>query len=208
LALPKRSDQQKRNLADLLAASRSPERTLVPRLAWATLVTDDISRRFLGGRNPFTNERVQYRGSRDDKALNAGVPRLKPDPDGVSKLAEDGDFNGNVTVPVMTLHATGDLLAPVEHEAAYRATLEKAGTDARLLQLFMREDEHMSPNAQQYVAALDALVGWIDTGKKPAAGDIANSCEALSRVARGDPCHFDAKFQPQSWDSRVSPRPR
>jgi alpha-beta hydrolase superfamily lysophospholipase len=208
LPAPQRSEKQKRNLADLLATSRVPERMLVPRLAWATLVARDISDRLLDGRNPFTNEGVEYRGSRDDRALNAGVPRLKADPAARARLAEDGDFSGRLSVPVMTLHAIGDPLAYVEHEAAYRAAVEKAGASDKLLQVFTREKEHDLLNPFQYEAALDGLLAWIDSTKRPASADIAAACEQLAKTAHGDPCLFDGAFQPQPWESRVYPRPK
>ena len=39
-----------------------------------------------GGVSPFGNERVRYVGSNDDAALNAAMPRFKPDPAAVPAL--------------------------------------------------------------------------------------------------------------------------
>jgi pimeloyl-ACP methyl ester carboxylesterase len=208
LPTPRRSEKQKRNLADILAASRIPERTLVAHLSWGTLVAADIIGNRLDGRNPFSTVGVEYRGTRDDRALNAGVVRLRPDLEGLARFSEDGDLTGRVSVPVLTLHGIGDPTAFVEQESAYRAAFDQAGTSASLMQLFTDEKEHANLNAPEYIAALNALLGWIDTGKRPALPDIAAACENLSRSSRGDPCRFNPAFQPQPWESRVYPRQR
>ncbi len=208
LPTPRRSEAQRRNLADLLAASRVPERTLAAQLAWATFVGADIVERRLGGRNPFSTLGVEYRGTHDDRALNAGVARLRPDPEGLAQFSLDGDLGGKVSVPVLTLHAIGDPTAFVEHESVYRETLEKAGNAARLMQIFTREKEHAHLNAAAYLATLSALLGWIDSGKRPDTAEVVAACENLSRSARGDPCQFDPAYRPQPWEARVYPRQR
>ena len=64
----------------------------------------------------------------------------------------------------MTLHAIDDPTAFVEHESAYRATREGAGTADTLVQVFSRESEHSSLSNSGYAAVLDALDTWVDTG--------------------------------------------
>lgn len=121
-----RTALQQRNLDDILAVTRIPERALASHLQFATFTFRDIVSTRLGGRNPFSNRGVRYSGSHDDKALNAGVERFSADPTARRDLSYDSDLTGKVSIPVLTLHAIDDPTAFVEHESAYRATLQGA----------------------------------------------------------------------------------
>ena len=117
-----RTALQQRNLDDILAVTKVPERTLESHLRFATFTFRDIVHHRLDGRNPFSNVGVRYSGSHDDKALNTGVERFAADPDARRDLTWDSDLTGAVTIPTVTLHAIDDPTAFVEHESAYRAT--------------------------------------------------------------------------------------
>lgn len=201
----RRTAAQRSALADLLAASRVPERTLPTQLARSALVISGLVNGVLGGRNPFSNEGVEYRGTRDARALNAGVARFAADPAARAALADDADPTGRIAVPVLCLHAIADPVAFVEHESAYRTTVERAGAADRLVQVYTDEKEHLSLSTSEYLAALDALLAWIDQGRKPAPADIQRACGAF--VARFDePCRVKPDYRPDAWGTRVYPR--
>lgn len=201
-----RTPLQQRNLDDILAVTRVPERTLESHLRFATFTFRDIVTERLGGRNPFGNRGVRYEGSHDDAALNAGVERFAPDPTARRDLSYDSDLTGRVPLPVLTLHAIDDPTAFVEHEWAYRATLRGAGRDGRLVQTFTRESEHSGLSDAEYATSLAALDTWVRTGEKPTAREIAASCAAHDRV-HGTGCFYDPRFRPAPYASRVEPRP-
>jgi hypothetical protein len=207
LPTDERSPAQRRALASIMAATRIPERTLAAHLAWGTLVFADVVKR-LGGRDPFSTLGVRYSGTDDDAALNAGVPRYRPDPSALAKLAAESDPTGRIEVPVLTLHGIGDPTAFVEHESAYREAIDRAGNGARLAQVFTARAEHPSLGAAEYSAALSALVAWIDDGKRPAAADVAARCRGFLARFDGESCRIDPGYAPPSWDSRVYPRAR
>jgi pimeloyl-ACP methyl ester carboxylesterase len=201
-----RSAAQRAALADILAASRVPERTVPAQLTRATLVISDLVNRVLAGRNPFSNEGVQYRGSRDDRALNAGVARFSADPAARAELAADADPTGRIAIPVLTLHAIGDPYTFVENQAVYRATLERAGTVDHLVQVFTDESEHRDLSDSEYLAALDTLRDWVEHGRKPTPADVQAACRPY--IARFDePCRVKPDFRPGPWEARVYPRP-
>jgi alpha-beta hydrolase superfamily lysophospholipase len=204
LAPDRRSPAQRRALADLVAASRIPEHALPGHLVWATFVFADIARQ-LGGRSPFGNEAVRYAGTSDDAAFNAAVPRIAADPAARAALAADGDLSGEVGIPVLTLHGIGDSTVFVENESAYHATLERAGTAHRLLQVFVDEAEHMKLSPPLYPAALGALRDWAETGRRPSAEEVRGRCEALRATHPGE-CRIVPGYVPQPWDARVNPR--
>jgi len=200
-----RSPAQVAAARDLAAASRIPEASLFSSLAWATFVFQDLSRNVTGGANPFGNMGVKYQGTSDDAAFNARVPRFAPDPQAVRLLAADSNLTGRIAIPVLTMHAVHDATAFVEHESAYRETLEKAGTADRLLQVFIDEKEHSKMSPPHYPAALQVLASWVASGKRPAPNDLRLACEEKSRRFSGV-CAVNADYRPQAWNSRVNPR--
>ena len=205
LPAPRRSAAQREALVAILAAARVPERTLPTQLARAVLVIADLVNRVLGGRSPFSNSGVEYRGTRDDRALNAGVARFAADPAARAELAADADPTGRVEIPVLTLHAIADPDTFVENETVYRATLERAGTAEHLVQVYTDEAEHHDLSKSESMAALDALLDWVERGKKPTPADIQAACRPL--VARYDePCRVMPAYRPGAWDTRVYPR--
>jgi hypothetical protein len=201
-----RTALQQRNLDDILAVTKIPERTLSSHLSFATFTFRDIVSARLDGRNPFDNASIRYSGSHDDRALNRGVERFSPDASAVRDLSFDSDLTGDVRLPVLTLHAIEDPTAFVEHESAYRATLEGAGTGGHLVQTFTRETEHSSLSDSEYATVIEALAGWVDGGEKPTPAAVAADCPTLD-VVHGAGCFFDPSFTPGSYASRVEPRP-
>ncbi|MEU5567655.1 hypothetical protein [Micromonospora musae] len=201
-----RTASQQRNLDDILAVTGVPERTLESHLRFATFTFRDIVHARLGGRNPFSNVGVRYSGSHDDAALNAGVQRFSADPTARRDLSYDSDLTGRVSIPVLTLHAIDDPTAFVEHEAAYRASLQGAGRDEHLVQTFTRETEHSELSNAEYAASISALDGWVRTGRKPTPTSIAASCAGFDR-SYGTGCFYEPRFRPAPYASRVNPRP-
>ena len=201
-----RTKQQSQNLANILNVIRIPERTFYSHLAWGTFHFQDLTQRFLGGiGNPFPNQDVVYNGSTDDETLNAGVSRYVSDPGAVARLVDDSDLTGNIALPILSMHAIDDPTAFVEHESAYRETLEQAGTDDYLVQLFTDEHDHSVLSFSEYATIIHALVSWIETGNKPQYDDILSSCEAF-RETYLDLCYFMPGYQPAPFFSRVYPR--
>ncbi|GGW47086.1 alpha/beta hydrolase family protein [Streptomyces griseoloalbus] len=201
-----RTALQQRNLDDILAVTRIPERTLESHLRFSVFTFRDIVHKRLGDRNPFTNEGVRYSGSHDDEALNAGVERFTADPTAVRDLSYDSDLTGKVKIPVLTLHAIDDPTAFIEHEAAYRDTLTGAHRDAHLVQTFTHEHEHSALSDSEYANSIASLDRWVRTGDKPTPRSIAASCATFDRTyATG--CFYDPAYRPSSYASRVRPRP-
>ncbi len=201
-----RTALQQRNLDDILAVTRIPERTLESHLRFATFTFRDIVHDRLGGRNPFSNEGVWYSGSHDDKALNAGVERFSADPSAVRDLSYDSDLTGKVSIPVLTMHAIDDPTAFVEHEAAYRATVEGAHRERYLVQSFTDEHEHSQLSNSEYANSITALDSWVRTGHKPTPQSLADSCAAFDRTY-GTGCFYEPGFHPSPYATRVRPRP-
>lgn len=205
LAPEARTEGQRRALSDLAAASRIPAWAIPGHLWWATQVFADIATHLTAGRSAFGNAQVVYRGTSDDDAFNARVPRISQDPEAAARISADGDLTGRVAIPVLTLHGIGDSTVFVENQAAYRATLERAGTADRLVQVFVDEGEHHKLSAVLYPAALAELRRWVETGERPGLEGIRERCEAMRATYPGE-CRILVDYVPQPWEARVNPR--
>ncbi len=201
-----RTSEQRANLANILAVVRIPERTFFSHLSFATFTFRDIVHERLGDRNPFTNAGVAYQGSDDDEALNKDVLRYDADPAARRDLSFDSDLTGEISIPVLTLHAIDDPTAFVEHESAYRASVVRAGNRKQLVQGFTRESEHSALSNSGYATAIDALHTWVTDGRRPKASSLAAACPAYDDTY-GQGCFFDPAYRPASYFDRVYPRP-
>lgn len=207
LPVSQRSELQQKNLQTLLDVVHIPERSLISHLAWGTWHFQDIVFKRLNGRNPFGNEGVHYTGSADDAALNAKVERYRADPQALADFAADADPTGHIAAPVLTLHGIDDPTAFVELETAFRDTIAKAGAANHLVQVVTNDNEHSYLSDAQYIAAIEALLAWVEKGEKPDAVSLAARCAKLdSRFEPARGCRFLPGYQPAALSSRVPAR--
>jgi hypothetical protein len=182
-----RTPAEARRLRDILAVTGVREDQLVSHLSWATFLIQDQVHERLGGRNPFDNSTVVYRGSSDDEALNAGVERFTADPDAVAQLAWDADLSGLIVLPTVTLHALHDPTVSYRSEAIYAAIVRAAGRSHLLVQAATDENQHSKLADGGYLTALAALEQWIADGRRPDPGSFQAACLTL---APRDECRF------------------
>jgi pimeloyl-ACP methyl ester carboxylesterase len=202
-----RNAAQQQRLKSLLAVIRIPERSLAGHLAWGTFHFQDIAFQRLGGRNAFGNIGARYRGSDDDDALNAAVQRYRADPGAVATFGADTDPGGRIAVPVLSVRAIDDPVAFVELDTVFAQTMARGGNAARLVQTYTDDHEHSYLSDVQYVAALHALLAWVEHGDKPSPAALAERCKALE-TDWGAACRYRPDYRPAPLDSRVTPRER
>jgi pimeloyl-ACP methyl ester carboxylesterase len=99
----------------------------------------------------------------DLEALN-NASRIAADPVALDYLSQNIIFNGQIQVPVLTLHTTDDELVSVENEQAYADVVAKASNSALLRQLFVHRAGHGNFTEAETIAALQALNRRLDTG--------------------------------------------
>jgi hypothetical protein len=208
-----RSAAQQQALDTLTGVLRIPAASLVGHMNWATWHFHDIVWRKLKGRNPFGNEGVKYSGSpggaAEDEALNQRVLRYRAEPAAIADLGTDADPTGRLHLPVLTMHGIDDPVAFVELESSFRQTMADASRAANLVQVFTRDHEHSYTSDAQYLAATEALLGWVQRKKTPTPADVAARCQALH--ARWDPakgCRIEPGYKPAPLASRVPERIR
>jgi pimeloyl-ACP methyl ester carboxylesterase len=99
-------------------------RTALSLLRYNVLGANDAAQK-LGG-NPFGNRLRWYFGSSNDLRLNLSVQRFTASP--VARAAlNQYETNGNLSIPLVTLHTTGDELIPFWHELLYLPKVDLSG---------------------------------------------------------------------------------
>jgi len=117
-----------------------------------------------------------------DEELNAGVRRVRPAKDARSPSVNPvyAERTGRLTVPLLTLHETGDAWVPLSLEQSYRRRTIAAGTDHLLVQRVIRAPSHCGVDGETRERAFDDLVAWIERGVRPEGEDVL--ARDLSRV--------------------------
>lgn len=101
--------------------------------------------------------------SSDLNALNSAT-RIKADPQAVNYLNKYITFNGDLNMPVLTMHTTGDGLVVNQQEQAYDDVVDWRG-DANLLnQVFVHRAGHCAFTPAETVTAFQTLIHRLDTG--------------------------------------------
>jgi pimeloyl-ACP methyl ester carboxylesterase len=93
------------------------------------------------------------------------APRIAADPGALTYLSNNIIYNGQLTVPVLTLHTTGDGLVPVEDEKAYSTVVHEAGDSALLKEAFIHRAGHCEFTPAETITALQTLELRLTTGK-------------------------------------------
>jgi hypothetical protein len=112
-----------------------------------------------------------------DTAFNNSVFKIKPTPD-ANLLRRDGlrwipQVNGDIGIPVVTIHTLGDLFVPFRMEQVYAARTKAKGTDKWLVQRAIRDVGHCAFTAAEAAKAFDDMVKWEAGGPKPAGDDVS-----------------------------------
>jgi pimeloyl-ACP methyl ester carboxylesterase len=110
------------------------------------------------------------------------APRISPDISAVSYLAQNISFNGDISVPVLSVHTTGDGLVVPENEQAYASVVDRAGHGALLRQIFVRRAGHCAFSPADTISALKVLVNRVNTGRWDARALRPASLNAAARA--------------------------
>jgi pimeloyl-ACP methyl ester carboxylesterase len=100
----------------------------------------------------------------DLRTLNAGA-NIRPDPQAVAYLDRNVSFDGNLSVPVLTMHTTADGLVVPQDETAYADVVASAGKQELLRQVFVQRAGHCAFTSAEVVALIETMVARLDTGR-------------------------------------------
>jgi pimeloyl-ACP methyl ester carboxylesterase len=91
--------------------------------------------------------------------------RISARPSAVGYLTQNIAFDGQLPVPVLTMHTTGDGLVVPENEQAYRQVAEQAGDSAMLQQIFVHRAGHCAFTPAETITAAQTLLDRLNTGR-------------------------------------------
>ena len=118
-------------------------------------------------------------------------------------------FDGDLAVPTLSVHTTGDGLVIPSNESVYAGAVGGAGKSEMLRQVFVQRAGHCAFSPAEIVAALQLLVKRLDTGMWD---DIALQPSALNAAAgdQGASANqfFGLTLQPSFVAFKPAPYPR
>ena len=101
--------------------------------------------------------------TRDLRTLNF-APRITANPFAVAYLAKNIAFNGDISIPVLSMHTTGDGLVVPENEQAYSSVVDRDGNGNLLRQIFVNRAGHCAFTPAETLTALQTLLNRLATG--------------------------------------------
>lgn len=136
------------------------EETIREVLWYNVFATNDGVQKLNG--QPFDNQERVYRGSEDDEQLNRDVQRFSADQEAIDTMLASYQPTGVISVPIVTLHTTGDPIVPYWHATNYLSTTMSTYTSPM---------HHPMPPVERYghctftqtetLAAFDQLVAMV-----------------------------------------------
>jgi pimeloyl-ACP methyl ester carboxylesterase len=126
----------------------------------------------------------------NDLETLADAPRIAANPTAFDYLKRFITFNGDIRIPVLTLHTSGDGLVQPSNEQPYAAEIREEGNGRFLRQAFVHRAGHCTFTPAETVAAFQTLlhrVGagrWADTSPEDM-NELAASLGSLNVLSRG-----------------------
>jgi pimeloyl-ACP methyl ester carboxylesterase len=116
----------------------------------------------------------------DLEALNQAA-RISADPPAFEYLKQNITFDGDINIPVLTLHTKGDGLVVVENESAYKHVVDEQGDGQLLRRDFIDRAGHCAFTPAETIAAVGKLIDRLDTGRwhEPTAAELNAAATAL-----------------------------
>ncbi len=126
-------------------------------ILWYSYFATQDGQDTLGGQ-PFDNRHKLYTGSSNDRLLNRLVDRFNASPAALKTIQAYYQTTGNLTVPLVTLHTTGDPIVPVWHQALYTAKVVQQHKLKELVPLTVVRYGHCNFTQTEAVASFYLMV--------------------------------------------------
>jgi len=114
-----------------------------------------------------------------EQAFNDAVFRLTADPQGRNPngLSQVPVVNGDIGIPVLTMHNIGDLFVPIHNEVVYANEVASNGASDLLVQRAIRGIGHCDFTGAELVTGFTDLVNWVENGVKPDGDDLQDPAQ-------------------------------
>ena len=108
-------------------------------------------------------QKAQLNLHADVQTLNDAA-RISAKASALTYLEHNIIFDGQIDIPVLTLHTKGDGLVVVEDESAYKNVINEEHNGQFLRELFVHRAGHCEFTPAETVVAFEALISRLDTG--------------------------------------------
>jgi pimeloyl-ACP methyl ester carboxylesterase len=115
-----------------------------------------------------------------DLAQLTATADIAPDAGSVEALNESSGLTGDLQVPVLTMHTTIDILAPVQVEQEYAEDVRSQGDNALLRQTFVDREGHCSFTPAEIAAGISVLEDRVISGHWGGASSSVPQLNALA----------------------------
>ena len=103
--------------------------------------------------------------------FNTAAIRISPQPLR-EVIVNNSETTGDIQIPLLTLHTTGDFNVPIYHEQELRRRVEAASKGDLLVQRAIREPDHCAFTNEEWQQGLEDLIAWVEEGDKPRGEDL------------------------------------
>ena len=135
------------------------------------------------------------------------TPRISANENAVKYVNKFISYNGDLDMPVLTMHTTGDGLVEVTDEQAYASVVRSAGDSNLLRQVFVHRAGHCTFTPAETITAFKTLINRVNTGHWPSISPTKMNASAteLGSALNSAPASF-IEFKPaqflRPWDAR------
>jgi pimeloyl-ACP methyl ester carboxylesterase len=107
--------------------------------------------------------------------FNRNVIRFKADPERAKAFMEGNELTGDLQMPMITLHTTGDWQVPIDEEQILRRKVDAAGKGDQLVQRIVQDAGHCGFTEGEWETSFEDLVAWVENGVKPQGDDLTTT---------------------------------
>ena len=187
------------NCANVTADMNDPEAmntVVLECLRFNVMLTNDVKNRLQGV--PFNNKYRWYSGSDNDWKLNREVQRVcTKDYYTARKNVKKYETSGEIAIPLVTLHTTGDHIVPFWHQPAYRLKIFLNGNSLLYTGIPVINYGHCTIDESDLIAGLAILMiksGAIDLfGLDPSLFPDEKSLENFKKIMGDNAVDFYVK---------------
>jgi pimeloyl-ACP methyl ester carboxylesterase len=105
--------------------------------------------------------------------FNDDIIRKTPaDEDTLANFLEGNEITGDLQVPLLTMHTTGDWQVPIDQQQTLKRAVDAAGKSDLLVQRIVREARHCAFLDREWEQALEDLVAWVERNERPDGEDV------------------------------------
>jgi pimeloyl-ACP methyl ester carboxylesterase len=133
--------------------------------------------------------------------LNAAPRIAVTNPNALAYITKYITYNGNLSMPVLTMHTTGDGLVEVTDENAYASVVRSTGSNSMLRQVFVHRAGHCTFTPAETITAFQTLVHRLDTGRwedSTSPASMNSQATGLGSALNSAPAGF-INFQPDQF---------